>query len=143
MARGVSPSMHVPGFPILQTRRPVLLVCIPIIVLETPELMLSIAFPRDRVLLTQSSLVWDAQSGQPSIFTHTCCMRILHLPLLVLRVLGANDVDIFATLSPHTLAAITQLLDRAAHLHSSDLLAHSLGRRVRRCDAELFERSGD
>jgi len=47
MARGVSPSMHVPGFPIVQTRRPVLLVCIPIIVLETPELMLSIAFPRD------------------------------------------------------------------------------------------------
>jgi hypothetical protein len=67
-------------------------------------------------------------------------MRNLNLPLLVLRVLRANDVDIFSTLSPHTLAAITQLLDRAAHLHSSDLLAHGLRRGVCRCDAELLER---
>lgn len=71
-------------------------------------------------------------------------MRSLHLPLLVLRVLRANDVDVFTTLSPHTLAAITELLDRAAHLHSPDLLgAHSLRRRVCRCDAELLEGSGE
>ena len=71
-------------------------------------------------------------------------MDILHLPLLVLRVLRANDVDIFASLPPHALAAITKLLDRAAHLHSSDLLgANSLRCGVCRCDAELLERRGD
>jgi hypothetical protein len=71
-------------------------------------------------------------------------MRSLHLPLLVLRVLRANDVDIFSALSPNTLAAIAQFLDRAADLHSSDLLgAHSLRRGVCRCDAELPERRGE
>ena len=71
-------------------------------------------------------------------------MRSLHLPLLVLWVLRANDVDVFAALSSHALAAIAQLLDGTAHLHSTDLLgAHSLRRRVCRCDAELLERSGE
>ena len=71
-------------------------------------------------------------------------MRSLHLPLLVLRVLRASDVDIFASLPPHALAAIAQFLDRAADLHSSDLLnAHSLRRGVCRCDAELPERRGE
>ena len=75
---------------------------------------------------------------------YTRGLQLHYLPLLVLRVLRANDVDIFATLSPHALAAIAQLLDRAAHLHSSDLLgAHSLRRGVRRCDAELLKRSGE
>jgi hypothetical protein len=57
----------------------------------------------------------------------------------VLRVLRANDVHIFAALSPHALAAITQLLDRATHFHSPDLVcAHDLCRRVHRLDAELL-----
>ena len=44
------------------------------------------------------------------------------LPLLVLRVLAADNVDIFAALSPHTLAALAQLLDTAPHLHTTYLL---------------------
>jgi hypothetical protein len=71
-------------------------------------------------------------------------MRGFHLPLLVLRVLRANDVDIFATLSPHALTAIAQLLDRAADLHPSDLLgANSLRRGVCRCEVECLERSSN
>lgn len=46
-----------------------------------------------------------------------------HSPLLVLGVLRANDVHIAPLLPAHALASVTQLLDRAAHLHASCLLA--------------------
>jgi hypothetical protein len=50
------------------------------------------------------------------------------LPLLVLWVLAADNVDIFAALSPHTLAALAQLLDTTPHLHTAHLLlSGSLG----------------
>jgi hypothetical protein len=49
------------------------------------------------------------------------------IPLLMLRVLIANNVD-RPVLPPHALAAIAQLLDTAAHLHPPDLLARNLAR---------------
>lgn len=62
----------------------------------------------------------------------------------MLRVLGADDVDVFSTLSPHALAAVTQLLDRAAHLHAADLLSvHEDCRGARRLKAEFLESTGD
>lgn len=62
----------------------------------------------------------------------------------MLGVLRANDVDVFAALSPHALAAITQLLDRTAHLHAPDLLcAHKLRRMACGFDAEVLEYGGE
>jgi hypothetical protein len=52
IARGLSPSIHMPGFAIVQTRRPVLLSCVFPYSSLTPELMLSIAFPRDSAVDT-------------------------------------------------------------------------------------------
>ena len=67
-------------------------------------------------------------------------VKLHHIPLLMLGVLRANNVHVFASLSPHALAAITQLLDRAAHFHSADLLrAHELRERAGRLHAELLE----
>jgi len=48
--------------------------------------------------------------------------RKIGLPLLMLRVLRANNIHIAPLLPPHTLAPVTQLLDRAAHLHAARLL---------------------
>ena len=66
--------------------------------------------------------------------------KLHHIPLLVLGILRANNVHVFASLSPHALAAITQLLDRAAHFHSADLLcAHELRERAGRLHGEFLE----
>jgi len=43
-------------------------------------------------------------------------------PLLVLRVLGADDVHVLSLLPAHALAPVAQLLDRRAHLHAARLL---------------------
>jgi len=40
----------------------------------------------------------------------------------MLRILAANDVDIFPTFSSHALAAIAEFLHRAADFHSSNLV---------------------
>lgn len=70
--------------------------------------------------------------------------HIFHSPLLVLRVLGADNVDVFTTLSPDAHAAIAQLLHRAAHFHASDLLfAHGFRRGVRGLKAEFLESAGE
>lgn len=62
----------------------------------------------------------------------------------MLRVLGADDVDIFATLSPDAHAAIAQLLYRAAHFHASDLLfAHEFRRGACGLKAEFLESAGE
>jgi hypothetical protein len=39
----------------------------------------------------------------------------------MLRILTADDIHISALLPPHALAAVAQLLDRAAHLHAACL----------------------
>ena len=62
----------------------------------------------------------------------------------MLRILATDNIHIPPPLASHALTPIAQFLDRAADLHSSDLLnAHSLRRGVCRCDAELPERRGE
>lgn len=108
-----------------------------------------------RVCQLLYSLVFFLVSNQPCLQncqSHiTPLVSVRALPLLVLGVLAANDVDVFATLSTHTLqvvisvycpslllvlswipasllpncpylATITQLLDGTSDLHSSCLL---------------------
>lgn len=50
--------------------------------------------------------------------------------MLMLWVLAADDVHVFAALPPDTLAAIAQLLHAAPHLHAAHLL---LSERTRCC----------
>jgi hypothetical protein len=42
-------------------------------------------------------------------------------PLLMFRILRTNNIHIPPLLPPHTLASITQLLDRTAHFHAAGL----------------------
>ena len=44
------------------------------------------------------------------------------LPLLMLRILAANDIDIFPAFPPYALAAIAEFLHGAADFHPSNLL---------------------
>jgi len=48
-----------------------------------------------------------------------------NLPLLMLWILAANDINITALLPPHTLAPVTQLLDRTANFHAARLYPHA------------------
>ena len=57
--------------------------------------------------------------------TPTNTIEKSNIPLLMLRILTTNDIHILTLLPPHALAPITQLLDRAAHLHAADLLAEA------------------
>lgn len=45
----------------------------------------------------------------------------IHSPLLMLRILAADNIHIFPLLPSHALASITKLLNRAPHLHPACL----------------------